>query len=100
MSKKKETKVAKKNLTVTKTWTIGKSTGELIHLCINEVLKKMGQARKKKMPQKDFDKIYTKVINKHTKIIEKNMGVSYININMGNELRTMAKELSSTTKDK
>lgn len=99
MSKKKE-KGAKKNLKVTKTWTIGKSTGELIHRCINEVLKEMGQARKKKMSQKDFDKIYTKVINKHTKIIEKNMGVSYINLNMGTALRTMAKELSSTTKDK
>lgn len=102
MKKKKETKGAKKSVTVTKTYTMGEPTRLLIHNCIAEINNKMDQLCKRKpMPSNKILKaMYNKLLDKHTKLIEKNMGVSHININMEKVLRKMEKQLTTKTKNK
>jgi len=102
MAKKKEAKDAKNNKVTTATWTKGKPTGQLVHNCISEVHKKLEQLHKKnpKLTKKVLGVIYSKIIDKHVKIIEKNMGISYIDIKFRADKLDISKWKDLITKHK
>lgn len=92
--KKKEVKDIKNETTLGISWIKGKPTEELLHNCLVETHKKMEQLHKRKPKPsiKVFEKIYAKILGKHAKIIDKNMGISYMNFKFNLEDKPIYKE--------